>query len=162
MTETEERRGALVFINQPRSGYMRNLLLSSVAILSLTAVVPANAQQPGSNQPAAQQHANQPATSQQQATQEQNLSKDQIRQVQQALDQKGFKAGQPDGMLGPETKNAIKEFQQKQGWNATGELDSQTMSALGMSGNNPQGAGERPSTTGSQSPSNSNSSGSAR
>jgi membrane-bound lytic murein transglycosylase B len=47
--------------------------------------------------------------------QEQNLSKDEIQQVEQALDQKGFKSGQPDAVLGPETKNAIKEFQQKQG-----------------------------------------------
>ena len=129
---------------------MRNLLFSTVAILALAAVVPATAQQPGSNQaPAAQQ-----------STQDQsnaaNLSKDEIRQAQQALDQKGFKAGQPDGVLGPETKNAIKDFQQKQGWNATGELDSQTLSALGVSasGQNGQPAGQRPSTTGEQSPSN--------
>jgi peptidoglycan hydrolase-like protein with peptidoglycan-binding domain len=86
--------------------------------------------------------------------QEQNLSKDEIQQVQQALDQKGFKSGQPDGVLGPETKNAIKEFQQKQGWNATGELDNQTLSALGVSTNGQNAAGQRPSTTGEQHPSN--------
>jgi peptidoglycan hydrolase-like protein with peptidoglycan-binding domain len=89
--------------------------------------------------------------------QEQNLSKDEIRQAQQALDQKGFKAGQADGVLGPETKNAIKEFQQKQGWNATGALDSQTLGALGVStsGQNAQAPGQRPSTTGQEAPSNS-------
>ena len=101
---------------------MRNLLASTVTILALAAAIPATAQQSGSNQPSA---------GQQQSMQEQNLSKDEIRQVQQALDQKGFKAGQPDGVLGPETKNAIKEFQQKQGWNATGELDGQTLAASG-------------------------------
>jgi membrane-bound lytic murein transglycosylase B len=73
--------------------------------------------------------------------QEQNLSKDEIQQVEQALDQKGFKSGQPDAVLGPETKNAIKEFQQKQGWNATGELDNQTLSALGVSINGQNAAG---------------------
>ena len=73
--------------------------------------------------------------------QEQKLSKDEIQQVQQALDQKGFKSGQPDGVLGPETKNAIKEFQQKQGWNATGELDNQTLSALGVSTNGQNATG---------------------
>jgi Putative peptidoglycan binding domain len=71
--------------------------------------------------------------------QEQNLSKDEI---QQALDQKGF------------TKNAIKECQQKQGWNATGELDNQTLSELGVSTNGQNATGQRPSTTGEQHPSN--------
>jgi peptidoglycan hydrolase-like protein with peptidoglycan-binding domain len=123
---------------------MRNLLASTVTILALAAAIPATAQQSGSNQPSA---------GQQQSMQEQNLSKDEIRQVQQALDQKGFKAGQPDGVLGPETKNAIKEFQQKQGWNATGELDGQTLSALGVSTTGQPG-GQRPSTTGEQSPAN--------
>jgi peptidoglycan hydrolase-like protein with peptidoglycan-binding domain len=105
------------------------------------------AEQPGSNQPAAAQQTTQ---------QEQNLSKDEIKQAQQALDQKGFKAGEADGVLGPETKSAIKELQQKQKLNATGELDSQTLSALGvsMSGQSGQAAGQRPSTTGEQSPSN--------
>ena len=134
---------------------MRKVLFSSAAILLLGLAVPAAAQQSGSTQPQ-QSGANQPMApqTQQGSTQEQNLSKDEIRQVQQALDQKGFKAGQADGVLGPETKNAIKEFQQKQGFNATGELDSQTMSALGVSTSG-QAAGQRPSTTGEQRPSNS-------
>lgn len=129
---------------------MRNLLLSTVAVLALAAAMPASAQQSRSNQPSAAQ---QPSATQQNM-QEQNLSKDEIQQVQQALDQKGFKSGQPDGVLGPETKNAIKEFQQKQGWNATGELDNQTLSALGVSTNGQNATGGRPSTTGEQHPSN--------
>ena len=138
---------------------MRKLLLSTVAILSLAAAAPATAQQSGSmNQPAASQPGNQPSAARQadqpgasqQAMQERNLSKEQIRQVQEALDQKGFKSGQPDGVLGRETKNAIKEFQQKQGWKTTGELDSQTLSALGVSD---AGQAGTPSTTGSQPPS---------
>jgi peptidoglycan hydrolase-like protein with peptidoglycan-binding domain len=129
---------------------MRNLLLSTVAVLALAAAMPASAQQSRSNQPSAAQ---QPSATQQNM-QEQNLSKDEIQQVQQALDQKGFKSGQPDGVLGPETKNAIKEFQQKQGWNATGELDNQTLSALGVSTNGQNATGQRPSTTGEQHPSN--------
>jgi peptidoglycan hydrolase-like protein with peptidoglycan-binding domain len=117
--------------------------MSTATLLALTAAIPATAQQSGSNQPPAAQ----------QTMQEQNLSKDEIRQVQQSLDQKGFTVGQPDGVLGPETKNAIKEFQQKQGWNATGELDAQTLSALGVSTTG-QAGGQRPSTTREQSPSN--------
>ena len=52
-------------------------------------------------------------------------------------------------------KNAIKEFQQKQGWNATGELDNQTLSALGVSTKGQNATGQRPSNTGEQHPSNS-------
>jgi peptidoglycan hydrolase-like protein with peptidoglycan-binding domain len=130
---------------------MRTLLLSTVAVLALAAAMPASAQQSRSNQPSTAQ---QPSAAQQNM-QEQNLSKDEIQQVQQALDQKGFKSGQADGVLGPETKNAIKEFQQKQGWNATGELDNQTLSALGVSTIGQNATGQRPSTTGEQHPSNS-------
>jgi peptidoglycan hydrolase-like protein with peptidoglycan-binding domain len=131
-------------------------MLSTVAIFSLALAVPAAAQQSGSsNQPAAaQQSGSSQSSAAQQSSQEQNLTKEEIRQAQQALDQKGFKAGQADGVLGPETKNAIKEFQQKQGLNATGELDGQTMSALGVSPNaqSGQAGGQRPSTTGEQTP----------
>jgi peptidoglycan hydrolase-like protein with peptidoglycan-binding domain len=129
---------------------MRNLLMSAVAVLALAAAMPASAQQSRSNQPSTAQ---QPPPAQQ-SMQEQNLSKDEIQKIQQALDQKGFKSGQPDGVLGPETKNAIKEFQQKQGWNGTGELDNQTLSALGVSTNGQNATGQRPSTTGEQHPSN--------
>jgi peptidoglycan hydrolase-like protein with peptidoglycan-binding domain len=129
---------------------MRNLLLSTVAVLALAAAMPASAQQSRSNQPSTAQ---QPSAAQQ-SMQEQNLSKDEIQQVQQALDQKGFKSGRPDGVLGPETKNAIKEFQQKQGWNASGELDNQTLSALGVSTNGQNATGQQPRTTGEQHPSN--------
>ncbi len=61
-----------------------------------------------------------------------NLSQDEIRQVQQALDSKGFKAGRADGRLGPETKNALNEFQKKQGLEQTGTPDEQTLAALGV------------------------------
>ena len=59
---------------------MRNLLLSTVAVLALAAAMPASAQQSRSNQPSTAQ---QPSAAQQ-SMQEQNLSKDEIQQVQQA------------------------------------------------------------------------------
>ena len=135
---------------------MRRLLLSA-AILSLGLAAPVAAQQPSSTQP--HQSGSQPeqsgstqprATQAQQGAEEQNVSKDEIRQIQEALNQKGFKAGPADGVLGPETKNALKEFQQKQGFNATGELDNQTMSALGVSTTGQ--AGQQPGATGQQRP----------
>jgi peptidoglycan hydrolase-like protein with peptidoglycan-binding domain len=62
-----------------------------------------------------------------------NLSEEQIREVQTVLIQKGFDIGQPDGRLGPRTVRALTEFQRKQGFAATGRLDNQTVTALGVS-----------------------------
>jgi peptidoglycan hydrolase-like protein with peptidoglycan-binding domain len=62
-----------------------------------------------------------------------SLSEEQIRQVQTVLIQKGFDIGRPDGRLGPRTVRALTEFQRKQGLQATGRIDNQTVSALGVS-----------------------------
>lgn len=77
----------------------------------------------------------------------QNLSSEQIREVQQALKDKGHDVGPVDGILGPQTENALKEYQKAQGMSASGELDSQTLSSLGVSGSavGAPGAGEQPS-----------------
>ena len=58
-----------------------------------------------------------------------------VRSAQQALKQKGFDAGAIDGQLGPSTKSAIRDFQQAQGLPQSGELDQQTLSALGVDQN---------------------------
>jgi peptidoglycan hydrolase-like protein with peptidoglycan-binding domain len=62
-----------------------------------------------------------------------NLSEEQIIQVQTVLIQKGFDIGRADGRLGPRTVRALTEFQRKQGLQATGRIDNQTVSALGVS-----------------------------
>jgi len=62
-----------------------------------------------------------------------NLSETQIREIQTVLIQKGFDIGRPDGRLGPRTVRALTEFQRKQGFAATGRLDNQTVTALGVS-----------------------------
>jgi len=62
-----------------------------------------------------------------------NLSETQIREIQTVLIQKGFDIGRPDGRLGPRTVRALTEFQRKQGLQATGRIDSKTVSALGVS-----------------------------
>ncbi len=56
-----------------------------------------------------------------------------VRSAQEALNAKGYDAGTADGVMGPNTKNAVRQFQQAQGLPQTGELDSQTVSALGVS-----------------------------
>ena len=55
-----------------------------------------------------------------------------VRSVQQALKQKGYDVGSVDGQMGPNTENALRQFQQAQGISQTGNLDQQTLSALGV------------------------------
>jgi peptidoglycan hydrolase-like protein with peptidoglycan-binding domain len=56
----------------------------------------------------------------------QHLSQDQVKQVQQHLKSSGLYKGEVDGEIGPETKQAISQFQQQNGLNQTGALDQQT------------------------------------
>jgi peptidoglycan hydrolase-like protein with peptidoglycan-binding domain len=62
-----------------------------------------------------------------------NLTEEQIRQVQIVLNEKGFNIGQPDGRLGPRTREALMAFQRQQGFQASGRIDNQTVTALGLS-----------------------------
>jgi peptidoglycan hydrolase-like protein with peptidoglycan-binding domain len=63
----------------------------------------------------------------------QRFSRQEIRQVQQTLDKDGFHAGPADGHWGPETRGAIKQFQQSKDIRADGRLNRQTMADLGLS-----------------------------
>jgi len=62
-----------------------------------------------------------------------NLTEEQIRQVQIVLNEKGFNIGRPDGRLGSRTREALMAFQRQQGFQASGRIDNQTISALGLS-----------------------------
>jgi peptidoglycan hydrolase-like protein with peptidoglycan-binding domain len=55
-----------------------------------------------------------------------------VRSAQQALKQKGFDAGAVDGQMGPSTESALRNFQQAQGLPQSGNLDQQTLAALGV------------------------------
>jgi len=55
-----------------------------------------------------------------------------VRDVQQALNAKGYNAGPADGQFGPSTRDALRRFQQTSGLPQTGEPDGQTLSALGV------------------------------
>ena len=59
------------------------------------------------------------------------LSPERILKVQQALQRKGFNPGPIDGVLGPMTREAIRSYQDRYGIPATGEIDNQTLYALG-------------------------------
>jgi peptidoglycan hydrolase-like protein with peptidoglycan-binding domain len=63
-----------------------------------------------------------------------SLSRNEVRQVQQALDKNGVQAGKADGRWGPKTSDALKQFQQSKNIQANGQLDQQTLSDLGLNG----------------------------
>jgi hypothetical protein len=78
-----------------------------------------------------------------------HLGRDEIRQVQIMLNQKGFNIGEPDGILGERTRSALIQFQRQQGFQASGQIDQQTMGALGVSQTGGrQGQQTQPSSTG--------------
>jgi hypothetical protein len=75
-----------------------------------------------------------------------------VKQAQEKLSAAGHDAGQPDGKVGPKTQAAVKEFQEKEGLQASGELDSQTLAALEIG--TPEGT-TTSSSAGSSAPSSS-------
>lgn len=60
------------------------------------------------------------------------VNSDTIKAVQAALNAKGYKAGTPDGALGPSTMAALEKFQRDNSL-ATGGVTMETMKALGVS-----------------------------
>jgi hypothetical protein len=58
--------------------------------------------------------------------------KDQVVQAQRRLHEAQFYTGAMDGILGPNTKDAIRAYQAKHGLPRTGELDAATRKALGV------------------------------
>jgi peptidoglycan hydrolase-like protein with peptidoglycan-binding domain len=56
---------------------------------------------------------------------------DEIRQLQEALNQQGFDAGMPpDGKIGKRTTDAVKAFQHQRGLKPTGRMDHATVDAI--------------------------------
>lgn len=73
------------------------------------------------------------------------INSKQVMDLQQRLNERGFDAGRVDGLWGPETSAALKQFQQRQRLRASGELDHRTWVALGMVGTGPVLATPAPS-----------------
>jgi len=55
-----------------------------------------------------------------------------IERVQIKLKKLGYNPGKIDGILGPNTKKAIKKFQKDNNLNPTGQLDSYTISSINI------------------------------
>ncbi|WP_295421050.1 peptidoglycan-binding domain-containing protein [Sulfurovum sp.] len=60
-----------------------------------------------------------------------NMTKDIIAKLQSALNEKGYSAGKPDGVLGRGTRRALDQFQKDSGL-ATGGITYETLNALGI------------------------------
>jgi hypothetical protein len=58
-----------------------------------------------------------------------------VRDAQLKLNAKGYYTGHPDGVWGSRSKTAMNKFQQDQGLEVTGELNKQSLKALGIEGN---------------------------
>jgi hyperosmotically inducible periplasmic protein len=66
-------------------------------------------------------------------------SSDRVRAVQEALKTKGFDPGPIDGIQGPQTTQAVREFQRAENLTVTGRPDSATLNKLGVEpGGRPQ------------------------
>jgi peptidoglycan hydrolase-like protein with peptidoglycan-binding domain len=72
-----------------------------------------------------------------------------IKQAQEKLSSQGLDVT-ADGVLGPKTQAAVKEFQKKEGIQASGQLDQETLAALGV---NEEAAGAGSTSSPSAAPS---------
>ncbi len=90
---------------------MKTLMIALAASAAMTfpAMMPAQAQQsqPSQTQPQ--------AGDQNQAISPQMLSRDQVKEVQQALKDKGLYKGEVDGVWGPGTASAMRQFSTQSG-----------------------------------------------
>lgn len=62
------------------------------------------------------------------------VSRDRVMLMQRSLADRGLYDGKIDGIAGPETQSALREFQNRNGLAPTGELNASTADALGMNG----------------------------
>lgn len=99
---------------------LSHILIAGAAAVSFSAIA------------AGEQKNQQPQAQSQQSGQHSQQSQDTVKQVQEKLSAAGHEV-QADGIMGPKTQAALKEFQQKQGLQASGKLDQQTLAALGVS-----------------------------
>jgi len=60
------------------------------------------------------------------------LQSSDIKKVQEALHDKGYYKGQIDGILGPETREGIRQYQKSENLPVTGHLDAATAGKLGV------------------------------
>ncbi len=132
---------------------MRNLILAGVSAMVLTlgggglALAAGTSGQGANNQnPGARgtmEQSQEAAGSAQAGT---SSSRDEVMQAQQKLKSEHLYNGKVDGIDGPHTQQALKQFQQKNGLQQTGQLDEETQAKLGISESNQQSGTSMPSS----------------
>lgn len=60
------------------------------------------------------------------------INKSEVRSVQQNLKDNGYYNGNVDGLMGPQTRDAIRKYQKAESLPVTGRLDSPTAAKLGV------------------------------
>ncbi len=93
---------------------MRKTFITFLATAALVTPALAAPNLPKYQPPQPQAQANQQASNQQTVSPS-SLSRDEIRQMQTALNNDGFNVGQPDGKWGPRTRAAVQKFDQSKG-----------------------------------------------
>jgi peptidoglycan hydrolase-like protein with peptidoglycan-binding domain len=58
------------------------------------------------------------------------LNHQQVKEMQKLLNERGFEAGPVDGIIGPKTTKAVREYQESRGLVATGNPDEETLKEL--------------------------------
>ncbi len=60
------------------------------------------------------------------------LRSEDVKELQKKLSEHGHEVGPVDGLYGPKTEQALREFQQSQGIVATGQINRETLESLGL------------------------------
>jgi peptidoglycan hydrolase-like protein with peptidoglycan-binding domain len=60
------------------------------------------------------------------------MGRQEVKSAQEALKAKGYDPGPIDGAMGPRTRAAVRNLQKAEGLRATGRLDADTRSKLGV------------------------------
>lgn len=71
---------------------------------------------------------------------------DRYREIQQALADKGYFSGSPDGVWGASSTDALKRFQHDQNLSEDGKVDALSLIALGLGPKRTQVASDPPET----------------
>jgi len=75
-----------------------------------------------------------------------SVNREQTKQMQRALTARNLYQGKVDGVWGPKTESALRNFQTQSGLDATGELNDPTARALGIDGTQVAVAPDQPAT----------------
>jgi peptidoglycan hydrolase-like protein with peptidoglycan-binding domain len=111
---------------QQEARMKRLVIIVTLSAAALTVAAPARL----AAQPAAQDQATRPAGDVNMDAVP-TLNPDGVRKIQAALQKKGINTGPIDGIYGPLTKEAVRVFQDRYGIKATGDVNNQTLFALG-------------------------------